>query len=257
MIFKNLLPVTLNLKSVTLFMFSMLFSVNALAIETTDVRFQLVSSDKTVLSSQIPGKITKLKINTGDSFKKGQVLVAIDCATYYAKRKKVLAELNLERSKLKVQNQLQKLGSGSILEKTLIEAEIQKVKADLNVIDITLQRCQIKAPFSGQVIERSGMPFQYVDVGQPILEIVDNSNLEIMLIVPSNWLSWIKVGQPFSVMIDETQTTHKATISRIGAHVDSASQSVNLVGKLQTSNNKLFSGMSGTASFALPSLENE
>jgi len=222
------------------------------AAEENSVRFQLISTHKTVLSSQVSGKIKQLDVNTGDAFTKGQVLVAIDCATHQAKRKKVLAELNLERTKLKVQKQLEKLGSGSFLDTALVEAKIQQVKADLHIIDITLQRCSIKAPFTGRVIERAGMPYQYVDVGQPILEIIDNQRLEVVMIVPSSWLSWLALEQPFFINVDENQTRYQAKITRIGAHVDSASQSVTVVGSLLHSDDHLVSGMSGSAIFEIP-----
>ncbi|MDX2505871.1 MAG: efflux RND transporter periplasmic adaptor subunit [Gammaproteobacteria bacterium] len=230
-------------------------SAQQLSSEETDnplsARVLLSAINKTTLSSQIAGRITGISVKAGDHFKTQQTLIAIDCEVQKAQRDKALAEVTTARAKLKVQRQLEKLNSGSTLNITLAQASVKQAIADLAIINISIKMCNIKAPFTGQVIEREVQPYEYVSIGQPILEIIDNRHLEIKLIVPSNWLAWLKPGQKFTVQLDDNKKSYPASITRIGARIDSASQSLNVTGIIDQKAPELIAGMSGTAQFIL------
>lgn len=51
---------------------------------------------------------------------------------------------------------------------------------------------------------------QFAQPGQGILEILDDSALELEFIVPSRWMAWLKDGYRFQVKIDETGGTYPA-----------------------------------------------
>jgi multidrug efflux pump subunit AcrA (membrane-fusion protein) len=86
---------------------------------------------------------------------------------------------------------------------------------------------------------------QYVQPGQALLEILDDSELDLEFIVPSRWLTWVKPGYGFRVAIDETGKTYPAKVRSTGARVDPGSQSVKLIAAIDGKFNELVSGMSG------------
>ena len=59
-----------------------------------------------------------------------------------------------------------------------------------------------------------------------LLSLLDDSLLEIELILPSKSLAWLKVGTPFEYAVDETGLRYPAAVQDIGANVDPASQTV-------------------------------
>ena len=67
--------------------------------------------------------------------------------------------------------------------------------------------------------------------------------------MPSKWLRWLKVGSPFRVLIDETGRRYNARVTIIGARVDPASQSVEVLGEFNEKPADLLAGMSGAARF--------
>ena len=81
--------------------------------------------------------------------------------------------------------------------------------------------------------------------GQGLLDILDDSSLELEFLVPSHWLRWLKAGQPLKVTIDETRKTYPARFTRIGARVDPVSQSVKVAATIDGSPQELVAGMSG------------
>ncbi|MBF0093861.1 MAG: HlyD family efflux transporter periplasmic adaptor subunit, partial [Alphaproteobacteria bacterium] len=95
-------------------------------------------------------------------------------------------------------------------------------------------------------------PFESIASGQPIIAILDDSVLEIQLIVPSQWVGFIKPGHRFTMRVDETGNEYPARIVRIGARIDAASRSVKVIGEVEGQHPDLLSGMSGSAKLAPP-----
>jgi multidrug efflux pump subunit AcrA (membrane-fusion protein) len=85
-----------------------------------------------------------------------------------------------------------------------------------------------------------------------MLEALSDKRLELEMIVPSMWLSWLKPGSPLKVAIDETGKTYPATLSRLSGKVDAVSRSVKVYGRIDTQSDTLLPGMSGHAIFSPP-----
>lgn len=108
------------------------------------------------------------------------------------------------------------------------------------------------APFSGRVAEQKVREQQFAQLGQPLLDIIDDSVLELEFLVPSAWLRWMRVGGNFQVQIDETRKTYPARFIRIGARVDPVSQSIKVVASINGKFPELMAGMSGRVQIATP-----
>jgi membrane fusion protein, multidrug efflux system len=219
------------------------------------VRVLLAAQNETVLSSRITGRIEQITVGNGDHFKRGQLLVVIDCSIHKAKIKKGQVELQSAESKLSAQRKLERLKANSTLDVDLAVIDVAKAKADLAIMRTTLAMCSLKAPYGGRVVERKAQAYQSVTPGQPLLEILDDSSLELRLIIPSRWVNWLHIGSGFTIHLDETNKSYNAQVSKIGARIDPASQSLTLIGKIKGKHPELIAGMSGTASFS--AIDNE
>ena len=85
-----------------------------------------------------------------------------------------------------------------------------------------------------------------------MLDIIDDSVLELEFLVPSHWLSWLRVGGKFEVQIDETRKSYPAKFIRIGARVDPVSQSVKVAAAIDGKFPELIAGMSGRVQVTTP-----
>ena len=131
------------------------------------------------------------------------------------------------------------------------EARLSEAQAQSQVYQVQVKRCNVLAPYDGQVVQRKVQRYESVSAGAPLLEIVDNRSLEIHLLVPSRWMGKLKPGQTFSFTPDETGKSLQATVKRLGARIDEGSQTLLLVASVPDAGG-LLSGMSGTARFAEP-----
>jgi membrane fusion protein (multidrug efflux system) len=222
------------------------------ALETREVRAQLAPRRYTTLAAEIGAKINRLPLAEGAAFKQGQMLVQFDCLLQQAQLAKAEAALMAANTAWRGNQKLSDLNSVGKVELDVSKAEALKAQAEVSANRALIGKCQIAAPFSGRIAEQKAREQQYVQPGQPLLEILDDSQLELEFIVPSRWLAWVRTGMAFEVNIDETGKTYPAKVQRIAARVDPVSQSVKLSAVIDGRFSELAAGMSGKVLMAPP-----
>lgn len=223
------------------------------ALDSREIRAQLMPRRYTTLAAEIGAKINRLPLAEGASFKQGQLLVQFDCSLQQAQQAKAEAALMAADTNWKGNQKLALLNSVGQVELDVSKAEMLKAQAEVAASRTLLGKCQISAPFAGRIAEQKTREQQYVQPGQALMEILDDSALELEFIVPSRWLSWVRSGSAFQVNIDETGKTYPAKVQRIGARVDPISQSVKLTAVIDGRYGELIAGMSGKVLMTPPS----
>jgi len=224
----------------------------AATLETREIRAQLSPRRYTTLAAEIGAKINRLPLSEGAAFKQGQLLVQFDCVLQQAQLAKAEAALMAADTSWRGNQKLAELNSVGKIELDVSRAETLKAQAEVAANRALLGKCAISAPFAGRIAEQKAREQQYVQPGQALLEILDDSMLELEFIVPSRWLSWVRSGSAFQVSIDETGKSYPAKVQRIGARVDPVSQSVKLTAVIDGRFTELVAGMSGKVLMAPP-----
>lgn len=220
--------------------------------ERREIRAQLAPHRYTTLAAEIGAKINTMPVQEGGRFKAGQTLVGFDCTLQNAQLDKARATLFAAERVHGGNLRLAELNSVGKIELDQSDGEVQKTKADLAAMQAMLGKCTVTAPFAGRVAEQKVREQQYVQPGQVMLDIIDDSVLEIEFLVASKWLGWIRPGTAFRISIDETRKDYPARVQRIGARVDPVSQSVKLVATITGSYPELIAGMSGHVNLSPP-----
>ena len=221
-------------------------------MERQDIRAQLLPRRYTTIAAEIGAKVQRMPVPEGGAFKKGQLLVNFDCSLQQAQLAKAQAELQGAETTHRTNQRLGELNAVGQLELDLSKAATNKARADLNANRAVLNKCTVTAPFSGKVAEQKAREQQYVQPGQALIDIIDDSVLELEFLVPSRWLSWLRKGGKLEVQIDETQKTYPAKFIRIGARVDPVSQSVKVAAAIDGRFPELIAGMSGRVQATAP-----
>lgn len=217
--------------------------------ENLTARAVIISLDKTVLSSEIAGEIIELSKYEGDSFKKGETLIRLDCSIYKAQKRKIEVEKEIARLELEKNKKLDTYGSIGTFEIQISQENFNKQKAESDIASINVERCDIKAPFDGRIASKKVSKYQSIKPQDELLEIIGTDNLEAKVVVPSPWLIWLKKGIQLDLNIDETGTTVKAQVVQMDSIVDPTSQSITVRAKLLKPFDNITPGMSATANF--------
>lgn len=217
-----------------------------------EMRAQLSPRDFTTLAAEIGAKVERVAVRDGDRFSKGQVLIAFDCSVNRAQLDEARASQSAADKTLAVNKRLLELQTVGKLETDVSVAEAEKARAKVAAMSAMVSKCSITAPFDGRVVEQKVRGQQFAQPGQALLDILDDSVLELDFLVPSKWLVWMKPGHAFQVAIDETGRTYPARLIRLGARIDPVSQTVRVAGAIGGHFPELTSGMSGKVLLAPP-----
>ena len=210
---------------------------------------------KATISSEILARIKKLPFRNGEQFKKGALLVEYDCGSYLAELAVANASHERESKRLENLRRLASLSATSELEVAIAEADVKKAAAEIRLARVNASRCKILAPYDGVVIERLAEEHESVGPQTEVLSILAVGDPEIEIIVPSEWLRWIKKDIPFEFLIDETGERLAAKLTRVGAAIDPVSQTIRVIGRFQHPPiDGIIAGMSGTAIFFADSI---
>jgi len=222
------------------------------SVSQTDLhlRAQLKARQSTLISSEISARISHLKLHDGERFSAGQVLVGFHCTLEDAQLSKSQATLGKKIKTYEVNQQLETRRSIGALELAVSKAEAEEAKADVRIAQTMLERCEIHAPFSGKVSEVIARPHQSVRPGDPLLEILDDKDLEVEFMAPSRSMPNLIPGKRFQVTLDEVAKTYQAEITRVGGKVDPVSQTIKIYGRIIDKADELLPGMSGAVGFA-------
>lgn len=230
--------------------FSVLVTAPALAQE--NARGILVAIHQATLSSELAAKVVTVSKSMGESFKKGDLLIQLDCRLFNAQLDKVSAEEKAAQAKLENSQQLNRLNSIGTLDVMIAESDFQKVQAERLMAQLNVERCGITAPFDGHVEQLDIHPFEVVQQQQELMKVVGREPLEANIIVPAGWLVWLTKSQSVDLKVEETQQVLHAVISHIGPSVDPTSQTIQIRTTIKEVPSTVLPGMSVVAEFDHP-----
>jgi RND family efflux transporter MFP subunit len=233
---------------VKIIILSLLFTVSSKA-EVRESRALVVASQEAILSSELAARITSISVKEMERFKKGDLLIQFDCSLYEAQKDVVRANENSALIKLKSDEQMLQMRSIGKYELELSISEYEKAKSELRIAELNVERCEIRAPFDGAVEEVVVNAFESIQPQVELMKIIKTDVLELEMVVSSEWVSWLTIGHPITVYIDEIQEEFNASISGIGANVDAVSQTIQLKGTITNASSALLPGMSGRVVF--------
>jgi len=215
------------------------------ALDQSALRAQLTPLNYVTLSAGMTGRISRLTVHEGDSVKKQQVLIEFDCDLQRAQLEKATAQHALAINTHKGNQRMSELTAIGQVELVNGELEVRKAKADVDYLKATIKRCSIISPYAGVVGDQLVRENQFVQEGEPLLEILDTRSLQLEFIVPSRWLAWLKPGFAFDVDIEDTGKNYPVKLSYTAGKVDALSQSIKAVAVIDGEYPELKPGMSG------------
>jgi len=217
----------------------------ALEVGKQDIRAQLSAVTYNSVASELNARISELPFKEGQAFKVGQVLVVFDCATQQAQFQKTKAVLSIADRNYQTNKKLLALDSVGRVEYENSYSEFLKAKAENDELAAVLARCNVLAPYSGLVVEQKVRPQQFVQAGQPLIDILDKGALELEFVAPSKWSPWLVEGYKFEIKIDETGKSYPAKITRVNGKIDPVSQTIKVAAVIAGEFKEISPGMSG------------
>lgn len=198
----------------------------------------LQASEKTTIQSTVNAQVRQISAKVGQMVKKGQPLVILDITDSKNQLAQAQADLLASQAQAEVVQKLAQknkilLEKGFVsqieYERSLAEAtaQAQAVKAkqsQVNSAQKMFSDTTIVSPATGVVGSRNVEIGQVVTPNQPLMEIIDPTQLEFVANVPDEAQSQIRVGQSVSFQINNNDHQFVGQISRISPQIDPISR---------------------------------
>jgi RND family efflux transporter MFP subunit len=242
---------------------------------------QAKATQEVDLAFRVAGPLIEYPVNVGDEVPKDQELARIDPRDFEVELRNVQGQLEREKAVLKRAEadyervvRIKKQDPGAVSQalidrnRQLVEstrANIRSLQAAVASARDRLSYTYLKAPFNGIVTSTYVENYENVKAKQPIVRLIDHSQIEMIINIPENmiyWADYLKAaGKSQRVRFDPYPDLEiKAEIKEIGKEASRTTRTypVTLIMD-QPENVKILPGMAGraTKAVALPGMQDQ
>lgn len=189
-----------------------------------------IRADVVIIAPDVSGWVRELKAHDNQAVKVGDLLMSIDRDRFEAALEKANAVAETRQHQLRLREQEASrraaLGpqaiSAELRENAQIIAavargELREARAEVKAAALNLARSDVRAPRSGHITNLRLAEGNYVNAGQPVMALVDDSTFYVQAYFEETKLPRIKVGAPVKVWLmsaGEPMQGHVESISR-------------------------------------------
>jgi len=209
------------------------------------------------VSTYIGGVVRSIKSVQGDYVRKGQVVITLEHPDYIILQENYVTLKNemdyLEKEYLRQKELYEgKVNAGKTFQLAesnfnLSKGKLSSLKRQLSMLNISTEELDqgiisqgvlLRAPINGYVSHIHASLGSYAEPNKPLIDIIDNSKVQVKLEIFEADLEKIKTGQKISVKItNQNNVEIDGTITKIVRNIDSDTKSITVMGNLNNTDN--------------------
>jgi membrane fusion protein (multidrug efflux system) len=183
---------------------------------TVSIVGTLYPKDEAAIAARVEGQVEKTLVDFGDRVRTNQDLAFIDTASYEAQLEQAVgnfakADANLANARQSF-DRVQKLkqeGVASASDFDLAKAQLDQWEAELKaargaqaVAQLNVERSRVQAPFDGGISQRFVGRGDFVHIGTPLFNLVNDAVLKFIFQVPERYASYVEKKLPVKFNVD-------------------------------------------------------
>jgi len=206
-------PVNVETDKVTTSRFTGYVTARGMTEAKTDVTF----------SAEIPGRVSYLGPEVGESVRKGQVLARINLSSLWAQKQQAKASYELAEA---TNGRLTNLGSDIVTSQKLDEARYNEAgaRARLAAINADLSKGVVRSSIDGLITARPIERSEFVSPGVPLYRVVDHRTIIVEAQLAETQVALVRVGCEVQVEIDALERTFTGEVSAVLPAADPVSK---------------------------------
>ncbi len=216
---------------------------SALAEETYPVVFE--AEHRAILSAEREGVLVSFPVDTGNRVKKGDTLAKLDTGELGLQKKRHEYNRKFLSTQLENIERLNKRGLATNEEVAKSRMEFGVTKTDIEILRRQISRSYIRAPFNAVVVRRLAQRYEWVEVGQPVVEIVDTQRLRVVGNLSSALAVRLAIGTEHQFFVKDLNTHVTGVVRAVTPSVDEQSNTVRVVWTLTKRTPGVLAGMQG------------
>lgn len=162
----------------------------------------IIANEEVEIKSELTRKITGIYFKEGTFVPKGKVLFKLDDTDILARLKKLDLDEELNIRQQEREKQLLDKGLLTPDEYEIRETNIEKIRADIEILEVELSKTEIHAPFSGIAGFRNVSIGSLVNNTIVLTTIQDISRVKVDFSIPEKYISAFRTGQEITFRVE-------------------------------------------------------
>lgn len=223
----------------------------------TRISGEVASQTKSQLSFRVGGFIQDLKVKTGFTCKKGDVLANLDARDYklaldIARSQKELARVALANAQSEFQRE-EELKKANVSTDSMFDKQktgYDRARLDLQMAELRLtqaeqamQDTRLTAPYDCIVTKQLRNVGESVKPGDAVFELYATSDVEMSFAVPERLAGKIKIGDKLKVSIPATGFSGNLEVIRLVPVVEQSSRTFRVIAKAPEQDQRVVPGL--------------
>lgn len=155
-----------------------------------------------MVSAEVEGRIERVPPKEGDAVKSGDLLVQINADLIRPIFEVAQEQVKRDRIEFERMDNLVKDNATSKRDLDDARTKLAISEANLEEVRARLERTRIYSPTAGRLNDIIIEEGEYVQVGTPVAEVVDNDTVKVIVDVPERDISFFSVGQEAEIFVN-------------------------------------------------------
>ncbi|MGH0031069.1 MAG: efflux RND transporter periplasmic adaptor subunit [Myxococcota bacterium] len=237
--------------------------------ERIEASGELLARNRADVAAQVAGEVTRI-LDEGEAVEEDGVVVEIDperrhldldrARARVAEARAALAEQKREVERMRALKE-RNVASETQLDaaETALQAALSRLsvaKADLGTAERALRDATVTARFAGQIAQRYVQPGEFVNVGQPLFELVSLDPVEVEFTLPEEDTARVRVGIPIEVTVSPyPDEVFDATVHIVSPTIDRRTRTLRVRALVPNPDHRLRPGLFARANLGISKRE--
>lgn len=180
--------------------------------ENLEVPGSLQPFEETEIRPEISGRLISMNIQEGSAVQKGVLLAKLFDEDLQAQLKKLNVQLEIAQKTLERQQELLKIQGISQQEVDLSQLQVNTIKADMELVKVSISKTEIRAPYAGQLGLRNVSLGAYVTPTTLLTTLRQNNRLKLDFNVPEKYGQLFGKGKTIKFTVAGSRRNFSATV---------------------------------------------
>jgi membrane fusion protein (multidrug efflux system) len=214
-----------------------------------EVAGTLLPFEETEIHPEVSGKVTYLSINEGTHVKKGTLLARLFDGDLQAQLQKLKVQLQVAQKTEERQAALLKIGGISQQDYDLSALDVSSIKADIQVMQASIDKTIIRAPFDGKIGFKNISIGAFITPETIITTIRQDSKLRLEFSVPEKFTPKVQLGNVLNFSIESSPKKYKAKIYATESGITQENRSLKVHAVVENTDKNITAGSFAKVAF--------
>lgn len=205
--------------------------------------------EETEIHPEVSGKVTYLSIREGAHVKKGTLLARLFDGDLQAQLQKLKVQLQVAQKTKERQEELLKIGGISQQDYDLSALDVSSIKADIQVMQASIDKTIIRAPFDGKIGFKNISIGAFITPSTIITTIRQDSRLKLEFSVPEKYTPTVQLNNVIYFTTEASPKKYEAKIYATESGITQENRSLKVHAVVENTDKNITAGSFAKVAF--------